>query len=181
MKQAAGILLYRTGSNGLEVLLVHPGGPFWAKKDAGAWSLPKGEFDPEEDPFSAAKREFKEELGSEVPDGKAIELGQFKVTSSKMLAVWAIEGDLDTKHVKSNMFEMEWPPRSGNKQEFPEADKAEWFSVAAARAKLVKGQVSILDKLADELGVEISDVPPEPTSSTPKKDTKTTEGQTSLF
>lgn len=154
-KLSAGILVYRK-TNIIEVFLVHPGGPFWAKKDAAAWSIPKGEYSEDEDPLVAAKREFKEETGQVAPEGQLVDLGEFKVSSSKTVHAWAVEGEINPKHVKSNMFEMEWPPKSGTKQEFPEVDKAGWFPLAQAVPKIVKGQIPIVEKLAEVLGEEIS-------------------------
>ena len=154
-KVSAGILVYRK-TDVVEAFLVHPGGPFWAKKDNAAWSIPKGEYDENEDPLSAAKREFQEEVGQPMPDGELVKLGEFKVSSSKMVHAWAVEGEINPKHVKSNLFEMEWPPKSGNMQEFPEVDKAGWFPLAESLQKIVKGQVPIIEKLAEVLGVEIS-------------------------
>ena len=145
---SAGILLYRIGSDGgLEVLLGHMGGPFWARKDDGAWSIPKGEHGPDEEPIAVAKREFEEELGSPVPTSELVPLGELRVTSGKVLTVWAGEGDLDATTTRSNTFELEWPPRSGRMQEFPEIDRAAWFGLDEARTKLVKGQVAFLDRL----------------------------------
>lgn len=154
-KFSAGILVYRK-TDVVEVFLVHPGGPFWAKKDIAAWSIPKGEYSEDEDTLSAAKREFSEEVGQDVPVGELVDLGDFKVSSGKTVHAWAVSGDIDAKHVKSNLFEMEWPPKSGKMQEFPEVDKAGWFPLAVAIQKIVKGQVAIIEKLAQELGVEIS-------------------------
>lgn len=133
---------------------MHPGGPFWAKKDLAAWSIPKGEILEEEDPFSAAQREFSEELGLPVPEGQTKDLGLVKQSSKEVLA-WAIEGQLNTKQVKSNTFEMEWPPRSGASQTFPEVDKAAWFDLATAQQKMVKGQVALLERLAEHLEVPL--------------------------
>ena len=144
---SAGILLYRRGPDGPEVLLGHMGGPFWANKDDGAWSIPKGEHGPDEDPIAVAHREFEEELGSPVPADDLVPLGQRKVTSAKVLTVWAAEGDLDATACRSNTFEIEWPPRSGRMQEFPEIDRAAWFGIDEARSKLLKGQVPFLDQL----------------------------------
>jgi len=156
-KQSAGLLLYRTkNKNNVELLLVHPGGPFWAKKDQGAWSIPKGEFEEGEEPLAAAKREFAEELGIPAPAGEVSELGAAKQSSGKVVYAWAIEADIDTKQVKSNVFEMEWPPKSGKKQEFPEIDKARWLTVAVARQKLVKGQVPLLENLIATLGLDLT-------------------------
>jgi predicted NUDIX family NTP pyrophosphohydrolase len=141
------VLLYRrTDDGGCEVLLGHMGGPFWAKKDDGAWSIPKGEYDPGEDPLACARREFEEELGSPVPAAELVALGEVR-TSGKVLAVWCAEGDLDAAACRSNTFQLEWPPRSGRLQEFPEVDRAAWFPVAEARSKLVKGQLPYLDRL----------------------------------
>lgn len=131
------------------MLLGHMGGPFWARKDDGAWSIPKGEHGPDEDPLAVARREFEEELGSPVPAGDLVPLGQRRVTSGKVLAVWAAEGDLDAAATRSNTFELEWPPRSGRVQEFPEIDRAAWFGLDDARTKLVAGQVPFLGLLVD--------------------------------
>lgn len=181
-KQSAGLLLYRNVLGGTEVFLVHPGGPFWAKKDIAAWSIPKGECEPEEDLLSAAKREFAEETGLAVPQAELSLLGQFKVSSNKEVTAWAAEADIDPKHVKSCLFAMEWPPKSGQRQEFPEVDKAAWFPLATAKAKLVKGQMPILEALADKLGVEIEEVPAvQPPLPKTKKGKTVSEGQTSLF
>jgi predicted NUDIX family NTP pyrophosphohydrolase len=148
---SAGILLYRRGAAGPEVLLGHMGGPYWANKDVGAWSIPKGEHGPDEEPVAVARREFEEELGSPVPADDLTPLGRLKVTSGKVLAVWAAEGDLDATACRSNTFELEWPPRSGRMQEFPEIDRAGWFGVGEARRKLLKGQVPFLDRLVEQL------------------------------
>jgi len=151
-KQSAGILLYRIRSGALEVFLIHPGGPLWARKDAGAWSIPKGEFVKGADPLQEAKREFAEETGSPV-DGIFTRLVPLKQRSGKIIHAWAVEGDIDASTVRSNMFSMEWPPRSGQQQEFPEADRGEWFALPAARAKLAPGQAAFLDELSAKLGV----------------------------
>jgi predicted NUDIX family NTP pyrophosphohydrolase len=158
-KQSAGILVYKHGNGGLEVFLTHPGGPFWAKKDKNAWSIPKGEFEADESPKEAAWREFKEETGMDVPKGDSLELGVFKVSSNKEAHVWAIEGDLDPKQVKSNSFEMEWPPKSGRMQTYDEVDKAAWFPAAKAREKMMKGQVQLLEALARQLKIDITTAP----------------------
>jgi predicted NUDIX family NTP pyrophosphohydrolase len=143
-KQSAGILLHRDG----EVLLVHPGGPFWAKKDAGAWSIPKGEYEEGDDPRACALREFEEELGSALPAGtELVELGTVKQKSGKRITAFAAEGDLDPETISSNTFEMEWPPRSGRTQEFPEVDRAAWFSIEEAREKLNPAQAEFLVRL----------------------------------
>jgi predicted NUDIX family NTP pyrophosphohydrolase len=149
---SAGILLYRMRPTGPEVLLGHMGGPFWAKKDDGAWSIPKGEQGPDEEPLAVARREFEEELGSPVPTADLVPLGEHRVTRGKVLAVWAGEGDLDAAACRSNTFELEWPPRSGRIQEFPEIDRAAWLGIDEARSKLVKGQVPFLDRLLEQVG-----------------------------
>jgi predicted NUDIX family NTP pyrophosphohydrolase len=148
-RRSAGILLYRPATVDLEVLLVHPGGPFWTNKDAGAWSIPKGEYEPDEDPFAAARREFEEELGSAPPDGEPFELGEIRQKSGKLVRAWALEGDLDATAAYSNTFTTEWPPRSGRVQEFPEVDGAEWFTLEAAREKINPAQAAFLDRLAE--------------------------------
>jgi predicted NUDIX family NTP pyrophosphohydrolase len=146
--RSAGVLLYRRGDDGaVEVLIGHMGGPFWARKDAGGWSIPKGEAGPDEEPLDVARREFAEELGVPVPASEFVDLGELRVTSGKLLTVWAAEGDLDAGSTRSNTFTIEWPPRSGRMQEFPEIDRAAWFPVDQARQKLVKGQVPFLDRL----------------------------------
>jgi predicted NUDIX family NTP pyrophosphohydrolase len=150
-RTSAGILLYRLRPAGPEVLLGHMGGPFWAKKDDGGWSIPKGEHGPDEDPLAVARREFEEELGSSVPTQELVPLGALRVTSGKVLTVWAAEGDLDAAAAQSNTFTVEWPPRSGRLQEFPEIDRAAWFGLEEARSKLVKGQVPFLDRLRDDV------------------------------
>lgn len=146
-KRSAGILLHRRGPAGVEVLLVHPGGPFWAKKDAGAWSIPKGEFGADEAPADAARREFVEELGVD-PGPALIPLGVVTQSRAKVVHPFAVEGDLDPAAITSNTFELEWPPRSGRMQAFPEVDRAAWFTLDEARAKIVGGQRPILDALA---------------------------------
>lgn len=150
-RRSAGIVLHRVGDAGLEVLLVHPGGPFWAKKDLGAWSIPKGECEPDEDPRACALREFEEETGTRLPATELIELGAVVQKGGKEVTAWAARGDLDPASVRSNSFTMQWPPRSGREQEFPEIDRAEWFALDEARAKLVSAQVELLDRLAARL------------------------------
>jgi predicted NUDIX family NTP pyrophosphohydrolase len=151
-KMSAGLLVYRRNDAGIEVLLVQTGGPYWAKRDDGAWSLPKGEFEPGEDPLEVAVREFGEELGSDPPDrADAVSLGQLRQPSGKVVSAWALEGDLDVSESRSNTFEMEWPPRSGRTREFPEVDRAGWFDLPAARRKLLRGQVGFLDRLEELL------------------------------
>jgi predicted NUDIX family NTP pyrophosphohydrolase len=150
-RTSAGILLFRPSAHGAEVLIGHMGGPFWAKKDAGGWSIPKGEYEPGEEPFAVALREFEEELGTPVPASEFVPLGELRTTSSKVLTVWAAAGDLDATTCVSNTFELEWPPRSGRIQQFPEIDRAAWFTLDEARMKLVKGQVGFLDRLQERL------------------------------
>ena len=148
-QRSAGILMFRRIDGALEVLLIHPGGPFWAKKDGGAWSIPKGLYEPDEDVLAAAKREFEEETGC-VPSGEFIPLGEFK-PGTKILTVFAVEGDFDLANFKSNSFQMEWPPKSGRMTEFPEADRAAWFGIEEAGRKILKGQLPILAALARRL------------------------------
>lgn len=152
-KQSAGILLYRFRGNKLEMLLVHPGGPFFARKDAGVWSIPKGEFAEGEKPVDAARREFSEEMGTPVPDGELIELGHVKQPGGKTVYAWALEADFDAAAVRSNTFAMEWPPKSGSMQSFPEVDRAAWLPMAAGLTKVSKGQVPLLQALAEKLGM----------------------------
>jgi predicted NUDIX family NTP pyrophosphohydrolase len=149
-KHSAGILLYRWRSGGTEVLLVHPGGPFWTGKDEGAWSIPKGEFTPPEDPLEAAYREFNEETSC-LAAGGVIRLTALKQPSGKVIQAWALEGNCDAGSIRSNTFTLEWPPRSGRWQEFPEVDRAGWFSLEVARKKIIKGQVGFLDELQQVL------------------------------
>ena len=143
-KQSAGILLYRKTSGGLQVFLVHPGGPFFKNKDAGAWSIPKGEFLDDEDALDAAKREFREETG-QIIEGTFIKLAPVILKSGKIVHSWAVEGDIDHETIFSNTFEMEWPPKSGKKESFPEIDRAGWFDVDEARAKINGAQVALID------------------------------------
>jgi predicted NUDIX family NTP pyrophosphohydrolase len=149
--QSAGILLHRTRDGQLEVLLVHPGGPFWARRDEGTWSIPKGEYDPGEEPLAAARREFQEELGSPAPDGPSDELGEVRQKAGKRVRAWAVEGDLDATAARSNTFELEWPPRSGRMIEVPEIDRAEWFGLREARRRINPAQAELLDRLAARL------------------------------
>jgi predicted NUDIX family NTP pyrophosphohydrolase len=149
-KKSAGILLYRFRDEKLEVLLVHPGGPFWAKKDLGAWSIPKGEFEENEQPFEAAKREFAEELGTPI-SGEYIALTPVKQKSGKLIYAFAMQKDFDTLNFKSNFFQMEWPPKSGLMKEFPEVDKAEWYDFETAKQKLNPAQSQIIDELVNKL------------------------------
>ena len=150
-RTSAGILLYRRRPDGPEVLLGHMGGPFWARKDDGAWSIPKGEHDADEDPLAVAHREFEEELGSPVPSEHLVPLGTVRVTSAKVLTVWAVEGDLDASATRSNTFELEWPPRSGRRQTYPEVDRAGWFGLDDARRKLLPAQAPFLDRIVAAL------------------------------
>jgi predicted NUDIX family NTP pyrophosphohydrolase len=145
--RSAGLLLYRLRDGGLEVLLGHMGGPFWARKDERAWSIPKGEYGDDEEPLAAARREFAEEMGSPPPDGRALALGEVRQSSGKRVVGFAMQGDLDADAIESNTFTLEWPPRSGRHQEFPEIDRAAWFDLDTARRKVVKGQVPLLDSL----------------------------------
>ena len=150
-KNTAGLLMYRHRGGILKVLLVHPGGPYWAKKDLGSWSIPKGEFTPEEDPLEAARREFEEETGFPAT-GHFSPLTPIRQPSGKIVHAWAFEGDCDPSAIKSNTFSMEWPPRSGKYQEFPEVDRAEWFTIETAKDKILKGQVGFLDELQGMIG-----------------------------
>jgi predicted NUDIX family NTP pyrophosphohydrolase len=145
-KQAAGILLYRRGPRGLEVLLAHPGGPLWARKDLGAWTLPKGQFTDDEEPIAAAKREFEEEMGSP-PSGEFVQIGSIRQPSGKVVHAFVAESDFDVSTVHSNLFTLEWPPKSGKRAQFPEVDRAAWFSIDEARQKILKGQEPFLERL----------------------------------
>lgn len=145
-KKSAGILLYREVAGRLEVLLAHPGGPFWAGKDEGAWSIPKGEFEDAEEPLAAARREFEEEIGMAV-DGDFIPLEPLRQPSGKVVFAWAVQGDFDPARLKSNIFSMEWPPQSGKQKNFPEVDRAAWFPVEVAKGKILQGQVPFLIQL----------------------------------
>jgi predicted NUDIX family NTP pyrophosphohydrolase len=149
-KRSAGILMFRRSGPEPEFLLVHPGGPFWARKDEGAWSIPKGLYADGEDPLSAARRELEEETGC-TAQGDFIELGTFKQPGGKTIAAWGVEGDFDLGNFRSNDFSLEWPPRSGRMQKFPEADRAQWFSPDEAMRKILKGQAAILSKLLERL------------------------------
>jgi predicted NUDIX family NTP pyrophosphohydrolase len=146
-KRSAGVLIYRRSAMGIEVFLVHPGGPYWAKKDVGAWSVPKGECEPGEDGLAAARRELAEETGL-APAGDFLPLGSFRQSSAKTVEVWAVEGDADPARLQPNSFTMEWPPRSGQIKAFPEVDRAGWFTLAEAARMIVKGQVPILTALS---------------------------------
>lgn len=146
-KLSAGILLYRRRNEMLQVFLVHPGGPFWWKKDLGAWSIPKGEYERGDDPIAAARREFQEETGFALSGGELHPLGDVQLASRKTVSAWAVEGECEASAIRSNLFEMEWPPKSGKRQEFPEVDRAEWFSLPAAHQKIHAVQREFLDRL----------------------------------
>jgi predicted NUDIX family NTP pyrophosphohydrolase len=150
-KKSAGLLLFRQTSGELEVLLAHMGGPYWEKKDEGSWSIPKGEFDESEDPLAAAKREFEEETGT-VPAGDFIPLEPLKQPSGKLIYAWALQAEFDPSTLRCNMFSMEWPPKSGKQQEFPEIDRADWLTPENAKRKILKGQAPFLEQLQTILG-----------------------------
>jgi predicted NUDIX family NTP pyrophosphohydrolase len=150
-RRSAGLLLYRRREADHEVLLVHPGGPMWARRDAGAWSIPKGEYQPDEDPLAAARREFTEELGVAAPEGEPVDLGEVRQRSGKLVRAFAVEGELDAEQVISNTCEIEWPPRSGRRMTIPEVDRAGWFDPPSAAEKLIPGQTALLDRLAEHL------------------------------
>ncbi|MEU3511193.1 NUDIX domain-containing protein [Streptomyces longwoodensis] len=149
VRRSAGLLLFRRTADGPQVLLGHMGGPFFARKDAGAWTVPKGEYEPDEPAWDAARREFREELGLEPPDGEAIALGEVRQTNGKLVTAWAVEADLDPAAVVPGTFTMEWPPRSGRLREFPELDRVAWFGLERARAVIVTAQAAFLDRLAE--------------------------------
>jgi predicted NUDIX family NTP pyrophosphohydrolase len=151
-KRSAGILMYRRAGTGIEVLLVHPGGPFWAKKDLGAWSIPKGEYSADEEPLGVAVREFEEETGAR-PRGDFLPLGELVQPGRKVVTAWALEGEFDVTALKSNLFELEWPPKSGRRASFPEVDRAEWFAAADARPKILSGQREFIDRLLAALRI----------------------------
>lgn len=176
-KESAGLLLFRFIDGGLEVFLVHPGGPFWGKKDDGSWSIPKGEYTPSESPLDAAKREFQEETGI-IVEGDFIALEPVKQLSGKIVHAWALKGDCDPLSIKSNTFKIEWPRGSGNLREFPEIDKAAWFPIEKAKIKILKGQIGLIEQLQKKLGekIEKQDL----IGNNSKKDKKTPK-QRSLF
>jgi predicted NUDIX family NTP pyrophosphohydrolase len=147
MKRSAGIVLYRHTDAEPEVLLGHMGGPYWAHRDAGAWTIPKGEIDAGDDPLEVARREFREELGVDVPPGNLVDLGEVRQAGGKAVRAWALEGNLDARSIISNTFEIEWPPRSGRLQRFPELDRADWFDLGRARSVMVTGQRPLLDRI----------------------------------
>lgn len=160
-KHSAGLLVYRSKSGGIEVLVAHMGGPWFTKKDEGAWTIPKGEYNPEkEDPLVTAKREFKEELGQPAPEGEYKELGSIDQKNNKTVIAWAVEADVDIRQTKSNTFKIEWPPRSGKIQEFPEIDRAEWVNIHQASNRLVQGQAEFLSRLADALKMPLESKEP---------------------
>jgi len=150
-QRSAGLLMYRRRNSALEVFLVHPGGPFWAKKDWGAWSIPKGEYLDHEEPLAVAQREFKEETGF-TSSGPLLELGDLKQAGGKIVSAWAFEGDCDPQKLRSNTFTLEWPPRSGRKMEVPEVDRGSWYSIEEARSRLLAGQRPFLDRLLEKFG-----------------------------
>jgi predicted NUDIX family NTP pyrophosphohydrolase len=151
-RRSAGIVLYRRSGRGLEVLLVHPGGPLWARRDQGAWSIPKGEYADDEEPAAAARREFAEELGSPAPAELAIDLGEVRQRGGKLVRAWGAPGDLDATEIHSNTFPLEWPPRSGRIRQFPEVDRAQWFALPEARERINPGQAPLLDRLEEAVG-----------------------------
>jgi predicted NUDIX family NTP pyrophosphohydrolase len=149
--RSAGVLAFRRREEGAEVFLAHMGGPIWAKKDEGAWTIPKGIYDQNEDPLAAAKREFEEETGMKI-DGHFLDLGEFRQPGGKIISAWAVETDFNAADVKSNLFEMEWPPKSGKRQLFPEIDRGAWYDLGSARQKILRGQVRILDAFVMKSG-----------------------------
>jgi predicted NUDIX family NTP pyrophosphohydrolase len=149
--RSAGILLYRRRDGELQVLLVHPGGPFWARKDHGVWSIPKGEYEPSEDPLAAARREFEEELGTPPPGGRTHDLGEIRQRAGKFVRAFGLEGDLDAAAITSNTCEIVWPPRSGKTITIPEVDRAEWFALGEARERILPAQAELLDRLAERV------------------------------
>ena len=151
-KRSAGLLLFRRRDQSIEVFLVHPGGPFWAKKDLGAWSIPKGEYAESEDPLAAARREFEEETGFPAP-ANAVGLGELKQAGGKIVIAWAAEGNCDPAKLVSNLCEIEWPPRSGRRKEIPEVDRAGWFSMEEARERILPSQLPLLDRLVSALQI----------------------------
>jgi predicted NUDIX family NTP pyrophosphohydrolase len=152
-KQSAGLLLYRRNDRGVEVFLVHPGGPYWSKKDLGAWSIPKGEYTDDEEPLTAARREFLEETGF-IVDGTFVALGSIRQTGGKVVSVWALEGDCDPEKLVSNFCQMEWPPRSGRMIEIPEVDRGGWFSLSEAHARILPSQSPMLSRLVESIDRE---------------------------
>ena len=151
MATSAGVIMFRRTATSFEVLLGHMGGPFWASKDRGTWSIPKGEVADGEDPFSTATREFEEEMGVAAPSGDFHDLGSFEQSKQKTIHIWAVEGDCDVSACSSNLFEMEWPPRSGHVQSFPEIDRAEWFDTVSAKDRVIRGQIQVIERLEELL------------------------------
>lgn len=152
-RSSAGLLLHRRAADGeLEVMLVHMGGPFWARRDERAWSIPKGEYGPDEEPLAVARREFEEEIGRPAPEGPLVELGEVRQSGGKVVIAWALEADIDVGEIESNTFTMEWPRGSGRFQEFPEVDRAGWFDLDTASVKLVRAQTALLDALRERVG-----------------------------
>lgn len=166
-KQSAGLLVYREINGKVEVLLIHPGGPFFVKKDV--WGIPKGEYDDSEDPLSVAAREFQEEIGQTAPSGGTVYLGEIKRPDGKAIKTWAIRGDYNVETVKSNLFDLEWPPRSGNIQQFPEVDAAKWFPIDSVDGKMHKGQEVFIERLAEYLKIDIKKPTPGPDLPKPGK------------
>jgi predicted NUDIX family NTP pyrophosphohydrolase len=152
VRRSAGLLLYRRNGDDTEVLLAHPGGPLWAKRDAGAWSVPKGEIEPDEEPLAVARRELEEETGQRAPDGDVVSLGEVRQKSGKLVVAWAAEGDLDPSTATSNTFPLEWPPGSGDWIDVPEVDRVAWFGLDEARKRLNPAQVAFIDRLATVIG-----------------------------
>jgi predicted NUDIX family NTP pyrophosphohydrolase len=161
-KRSAGIIVYRKTPDSIDVMLAHMGSPWWAKKDVGSWTIPKGEINDGEDAFDTAKREFVEELSLPVPDGEFIDLGAIEQHNNKTVQAWAIEADIDVSKIKSNTFKIEWPPKSGKEQEFPEIDRAGWFDLSTAAQKAVRGQAALFERLAEKLGISINKPEVEP-------------------
>jgi predicted NUDIX family NTP pyrophosphohydrolase len=153
-RRSAGLLVFRRGALGLEVLLAHPGGPFWARRDLGAWSLPKGEYQPDEDALDAARREFAEELGIPAPPGRVLPLGEVRQAGGKVVTAWAVEGDLDPEAIVPGTFELEWPRGSGQARTYPEIDRVAWFGLREAQERILAGQRDLLDRLVDRLGAD---------------------------
>ena len=164
-KQSAGLLVYRKRNFQTEVLLVHPGGPFWSKKDLGAWSIPKGEYDESEDSLGAAKREFEEETGQPAPHENPIDLGEIKRRDGKIIKAWAVLGDLDVSAISSNKIKIEWPPRSGKQMEIPEVDRADWFIISKAGPKMHRGQDEFINRLAAHLQVSLEPLETSPSQA----------------
>ena len=174
LKLSAGLVVFRWQGPSLEVFLVHPGGPFWQKKDLGAWSIPKGEYSQGEEPIAVARREFEEETGFQI-DGELTPLADIKQPSGKIISAWAAAGDFSAANIRSNLFSIEWPPKSGKTQEFPEVDRAEWFGIEEARMRITKGQVGFLEQIAEKLNYSLKSETQKP------NDEADLPGQGSLF